>query len=102
MWELLALACPVGMSETLTLILGWECINRRVEWAKIHYNRSIQGNPNNVTPPQSQLYPVQMLRLDRNSLKTVDGSLLLNMSDCEVVGTRRTRTAPMATRSQTK
>jgi hypothetical protein len=27
------------MSETITLILGWECINRRVKLAKAHYNR---------------------------------------------------------------
>jgi hypothetical protein len=32
--------------KTLTLIVGWECINRRVKWAKASYNRAIQGNPN--------------------------------------------------------
>jgi hypothetical protein len=35
------------------------------------------GNPNltlnrSLTPPQSQLYPVQMLRLDRDSVNVLD------------------------------
>jgi hypothetical protein len=34
--------------KTLTLILGWTCINREVKWAKAHYNRGKQGNPNNI------------------------------------------------------
>jgi hypothetical protein len=55
------------------------------------------------TPPQSQLYPVQMLRLDRKSKNTLDGNPLVKMSaNCSVVGTVRTRTSPAATRSWTK
>jgi hypothetical protein len=42
-----------------------------------------------LTPPspQSQLYLVQMLRLDRKSRNTLDGSPLVKMSaNCSVVG----------------
>jgi hypothetical protein len=75
--------------KTLTLIVGWECINRRVKWAKASYNRAIQGNPNRYSnTPTVTTLPVQMLRLDRNSVKTLDGSPLVKMLvNCEVVRT---------------
>jgi hypothetical protein len=56
--------------------------------------------PLQPTPPQSQLYPVQMLRLDRNYVKTVEGSPYVKMSvNCEVIEMRRTRTSPTTTLS---
>jgi hypothetical protein len=68
-----------------------------------------QGRPqtlngySNTPPSQSQVYPVQMLRLDRKSKNTLDGNPLVKMSvNCSVVGTLRTRTSPAATRSRTK
>jgi hypothetical protein len=51
-----------------------------------HYNGSNQVNTRenlcltlngSLTPPQSQLYPVQMLRLDRNLVNTLDGRPLV-------------------------
>jgi hypothetical protein len=46
-------------------------------WAKAHYRREIHSYANT---PQSQLYHVQMLRLDQNSVKIVEGSPLMKMS----------------------
>jgi hypothetical protein len=47
---------------------------------------------------QSQLYPVQMLILDRKSVITLDDNPLMKMStNCSVVGMLRTRTSPAVT-----
>jgi hypothetical protein len=48
---------------------------------------------NSLTPPTVTTQSLQMLRLDRNSLNTVEGSPFVKMSaNCDVIGTWRTRT----------
>jgi hypothetical protein len=58
-----------------------------MDWGRTE--QALNGYSN--TLPQSQLYPVQMLRLDRKSKNTLDGNPLVKMSaNCSVVGTLRT------------
>jgi hypothetical protein len=67
--------------------MGWAYLTQE------EAQRTIEPNTLTPPPPTVTTQPLQMLRLDRNSLNTEEGRPFVKMSaNCDVIGTWRTRT----------